>query len=304
MLSMKEFYRAKYKGDLFVIKAGGRAIADDEARKSLLSNIQDLTSAGIKVLLIYGGGSAIDAALKEAGIEPQKVDGRRITTGEVIKHVKNVMAADLSYRIGSTMAELKLHGLCLSSLPAAWVKLVMRPSTPEVKRFDATIKEVYADQITNLFNAIPFIACPCISVTDEEGVNINADNVAVAIAMGCKTRKLIFMTDVDGVLVDGETAPYLTDADIPKLIADGTVEGGMKVKLENCIDALNHGVSRIHLLNGFKKDVLQQEIYESTAPTTMIIRESDRQAYLHEIATQQAMESSSRQPQEKKEKTA
>lgn len=289
MKDMKDFYRAKYKGSLFVIKTGGRIIADKDTRTSILSNIKDLTSAGIKVLLIYGGGSLIDEALKASGITPLKVEGRRITTDDQIGIIKNVMAADISYRIGSTMAEINLHGLCLSALPAGWVKVAMRPEYQNHQRFDATIQSVYADQVKNIFDAIPFIACPCISVTDQNGVNINADDVAVAIASSCKSRKLIFLTDVDGVMIDGKTAPYITDVEIPELIKNGTVTGGMQVKLENCLHALQNGVRRIHLLNGFTKDILAQEIYESTGPTTMLIKEQDRQSYLNEIEVQKAI---------------
>ncbi len=289
MKSIKDYYRTKYKGSLFVIKAGGRVIADDKARHSLLNNIKDLVTSGIRVLLIYGGGHLIDEALKESGIEPVKVDGRRITTGGQIDTVKHVMAADLSYRIGSTMAEIDLHGLCLSTLPPGWVNIALRPKHKDMERFDGTIQSVFADQIINLFGAIPFAACPCISVTGKNGVNINADDVAVAVASATQARKLIFLSDVDGVLVDGKTAPYLTDSDIPKLIENGTVTGGMRVKLENCLDALNNGVRRIHLLNGFTPDILIHEIYESVGPTTMLIQEKDLESYLNEIEVEKTI---------------
>ena len=84
MKNMREFYQAKYKGSLFVVKAGGRIITDDKARQSLLEDIRDLTTKGIKVLLVYGGGHAIDDALEEAGIEPRKDKGRRITGSKEI----------------------------------------------------------------------------------------------------------------------------------------------------------------------------------------------------------------------------
>lgn len=290
MKSIKDFYRAKYKDSLFVIKAGGRVIADEAARSSLLSNIKDLTASGIKILLIYGGGKLIDKELEKQGITPFKIDGRRITTADQIDPIKKVMAADLSYRIGTSMAELELHGLCLSALPPAWVKIIPRPDHEGTKRFDGTIGAIYGEQINALFKSVPFVACPCVSVTAENGVNINADDVAVAIASGTQSRKLIFLTDVDGVLMkDGSTASYLTDKDMKALIADGTVHGGMKVKLENCMTALESGVKRIHLLNGFVKDALAQEIFDTIPESTMLIREQDRQSYLNEIAVEEAL---------------
>ena len=207
MKNIKEFYRAKYKGSLFIVKAGGRMITDKKSRTSLIRNIHDLTTNGMKVLLIYGGGQAIDNALIKQGIKPRKIDGRRITGPKEIKIVKNVMSADLSYRIASTMAELKLHGLCLSSLPAGWTNISIRPrENPEDEGYDGTIKEIYSDQIRRMFDTVNFIVTPCIGVTNRNGVNINADNVAVAIAAGCQSRKLIFLSDVDGVLVNDKIA--------------------------------------------------------------------------------------------------
>ncbi len=290
MKNIREFYRDKYRGSLFVVKAGGRIITNDNARTSLLRNIHDLTTNGIKVLLIYGGGQAIDEALKKQGIEPRKIEGRRITGPKEIKVVKNVMSADLSYRIASTMAELELHGLCLSSLPAGWTNIAIRPrETPVDEGYDGTIREIYSDQIRRMFDAVNFVATPCVGVTDKNGVNINADNVAVAIAEGCQSRKLVFLSDVDGVLIDGKTAPFITDKEIPELIANGTVTGGMKVKLENCLHAMNNGVKRIHLLDGFREDALCTEIYDSEGPATMIIREEDRQSYLNEVQAEKAI---------------
>lgn len=291
MRNMKEFYRSKYKGRIFVIKAGGRIIADDKARKSLLTNIQDLTAHGIKVLLVYGGGKAIDQALEDNGLELKKTNGRRITTAKTIDIVKHVMAGDLGCKISSTMAELKMDGFCMNSIPPSWIDIELRPrENSEEFGYDGTVKEVYAEKIRHAFEDILFIAMPCIGVTAKNAVNINADDVAVAIATGCETRKLVFLSDVDGVLINGKTASFITDKEIPELIENGTVEGGMKVKLENCIRALDDGVRRIHLLNGFSENVLANEIYESTGAATMIIKEEDKQSYLNEIEAQKIIE--------------
>lgn len=289
MKSMKDFYKAKYRGSFFVVKAGGRIIADEQARLSLLEDIKELVGAGIKVLLIYGGGKLIDQALEAQNIVPFKIEGRRITTEDQIDVVKKVLSGDLSYRIGATMAKINLHGLCLSTIPAGWVKITMRPNYLEKERYDGTIQSVYADQINNIFDAIPFVVCPCIGISDKNGVNINADDVAVAIASGCQSRKLIFLSDVDGVIVNGETATLITDEEIPKLIQEGIATDGMQVKLENCVHALQNGVRRIHLLNGFTPHILSREIFETVSPTTMIIREQDRQSYLNEIKVEKAI---------------
>lgn len=291
MKNMKEFYRAKYKGSLFVVKAGGRIITDDAARTSVLKDIKDLTSSGVKVLLVYGGGNAIDEALHQANIEPRKVNGRRITGPREIKIVQSVLSADLGFRISGTMAGLDMHGLCLSALPSGWANILIRPrDDKEDEGYDGTIKAICADQVRRIFDAVSFVATPCIGITNKNGVNINADNVAVALAAGIQSRKLIFLSDVDGVLVDGKTAPFITDKEIPTLIENGTVTGGMRVKLENCLQAMQSGVKRIHLLDGFRHNALTREIYESEGPATMIIRDEDRQAYLNEVAAEKVIQ--------------
>jgi acetylglutamate kinase len=289
---MREFYQVKYRDSLFVVKAGGRVIQDEKSRMSLLEDIKDLTDAGIRILLIYGGGHAIDAALQEADIEPRKVNGRRITGPREMQLIKRVMAADLGYKIGGSMAQIGLYGLTLGHIPPSWVKVTPRErENAEDYGYDGTIEAVDAEGLRRAFEKVPFIATPCLSVTDKDGININADNVAVGLAAGCKARKLILLSDVDGVrLQDGSTAPYITDAEIPGLIEDGTVHGGMRVKLENCLYALQEGVKRIHLLDGFREHALASEIYESIGPATMIIRDEDRQAYLNEVEAQKVIQ--------------
>ena len=212
MKNIKEFYRAKYKGSLFVVKAGGRVITDEESRNSLLADIKDLTDSGIKVLLVYGGGHAIDDALKAANVETRKVDGRRVTTADSIAVIQKVMAGDLGFRISRSMATLGLHGLALSNIPANWGELAFRErENPDDYGYDGFIKAVFAEDIHKIFEATSFIACPCTGVSEKSAVNINADNVAVALAEGIHARKLIFLSDVDGVMKDGQMIPLITD---------------------------------------------------------------------------------------------
>lgn len=278
-----EFYKQRYSGSLFLIKAGGRIIMDDDARRDLLRTIQDFINANIRVLLVYGGGHAIDDALKERNIEPRKIDGRRITNAETIEVVKSVISGDLSFRIARTMARIGLNGVLLNNIPAEWIDIKFRErENPEEYGYDGTIENVNASSIYTLMNATPFIACPCLGASKNNAVNINADNVAVGIASQCQFRKLIFMSDIDGVMVDGKVSSVITDKEIPGLISDGHAVGGMQVKLENCLHALDRGVRRIHIINGFKAGNLANEIYSSVGPGTMLIRESDMDRYEQE----------------------
>lgn len=278
-----DFYKQKYSGSLFLIKAGGRIIMDDDARRDLLRTIQDFIKANIRVLLIYGGGHAIDDALKEHNIEPRKVNGRRITNKETIEIVKSVISGDLSFRLARTMARINLNGLLLNNIPSEWIDIKLRErDNPEDYGYDGTVENVRTAPIYSLLNATPFVACPCLGASEKNAVNINADNVAVALAAQCQFRKLIFMSDIDGVMVDGKVQSVLTDKDIPKLISEGHAVGGMQVKLENCKFALDRGVRRIHIINGFKAGNLANEIYSAVGPGTMLIRDADMDRYEQE----------------------
>lgn len=289
MNSFTTFYRRMFRGTLFVVKVGGRVITDDKSRHNLLDNIRQLNKDGIDVLLIYGGGHAIDDGMKEAGITPLKIDGRRITSETDIAIVKKVIAGDLGYRISETMAELGMDGVVMNSIPPAWATYKRRPKKEGVMRFDGEITGVNKESVKDFFEGPRFAVCPCLGVSSAGlTLNINADNVAIAMATGLKAAKLILLTDVDGVMVNGKKASVLTGRQTEQLIAEGYVTGGMQVKLENCVAALRSGVKRVHILNGFQKDALKKEVYTGEGTGTMIIRHKNKKLYEKEIGHEAA----------------
>ncbi|MEM6780269.1 MAG: acetylglutamate kinase [Pseudomonadota bacterium] len=287
MINFKSFYKKRFAGQIFVVKAGGRIIEDDTARLSLLKNIHELTNDGIKVLLIYGGGAAIDAAIQSEKREPTKIDGRRITSEADIACVKKVLAGDFAFRILENMAKLDLDGYVFNTVPDHWALYKRRPKKNDITRFDATIEKVHTKFPRKMFETTRLIIVPCLSLLKQGvTVNINADNMAVALASGMKAAKLIFLTDVDGVKIDDTVQSVLTPADIEQMINDKTVIGGMQVKLENCVDALRAGVKRVHILNGFKKDMLRNEVYTKAGTGTMIVRQAEKTKYDKELKTE------------------
>ena len=284
------FYESKFKDSFFVIKAGGKIIEDDAALVNLLSNIRDLTMQGIKVLLIYGGGRAMDLEAEKRGVEVQKTGGKRITDAANMDIVKHVLGGDLSLKVSGAMAQTKLQGLSFNAVPADWLDVSLQP---KVKGDDFTggINGVYERPIKRVFKSVNFAACACIAITgDGVACNINADTVATQLAIGTRADKLIFLSDVDGVHIDGKTADVITAEQIPGYIADGTATGGMQVKLENCKAAIDAGVKRIHLLSGLRPDALKKEIYEPVGPGTMLFADSERQNYENEVAAQKLVE--------------
>ncbi len=287
---LNAFYESKFRDALFVVKASGSVIEDDKARDSLIANIRELNLVGIKVILIYGGGHAIDEALAERQIEVKKHDGRRITDAATMQVIREVIGGDLSLKIYEAMHRHNIEGMSYNAVPSHWMDVELRPKKPIDFGFVGDIKDINTRPVMRSLRMADFVACPCLAISEDGDLcNINADTIATELAAGLKADKLIFMSNVDGVKVDGETALMLTAEDIPTLIDNGTVTDGMKVKMENCLEALNAGVKRIHLINGLREDALYKEIFESMGPGTMILRESECENYMNEVNVQKAI---------------
>lgn len=286
------FYESKFKDSLFIVKASGKVIEDDKARDNLMANIRDLTHHGIKVLLIYGAGKAIDELSQERGIDIEKHEGRRVTNAAGLGVMKDVIGGDLSLKVYESMAKADLDGLSFNAVPADWLKVELRAKKPIDFGFVGDIHGAYSRPVNRLFRTVDFIATPCLawSGADKTLCNINADTIATEIAVTTKANKLIFLSDVDGVKIKNKTAFIITAEDIPGYIKDGTITGGMQVKMENCIRALGAGVKRIHLINGLHKDALHKEIFESVGPGTMLITEDERESYMNEVEAQKVLE--------------
>jgi acetylglutamate kinase len=286
------FYESKFRDNLFVIKAGGKVIEDDRALRVLLGDIQELSLLGIKILLIYGGGRALDEACEQRGLEIQKHQGRRITNRATMDVMQDIIGGRLSIKVQQEMGRARLEGLSLNAIPPDWMRVSFRPKNPIDFGYVGDVETVSARPIMRLFKSVNFIACPCLAYTYEEmeSVNINADTIATELAVGLGAHKLVFLSDVDGVDVDGKTAFIITAEEIPALIKKGTVNGGMQVKLENCEKALRSDVRRIHLISGLRKHALRSEIFEPVGPGTMLITENERENYLNEVEAQKVLE--------------
>lgn len=288
---IEAFYESKFKDNLFVVKVGGKVVEDRAILDNLISNIRDLTLHGIKILLIYGHGRLVDEKLQQRGIEVNKVEGRRVTDAATLEVIQEVVGGTLSLNIASSMAKHNVEGITLNAIPHDWMRIELRPKKPVDYGFVGDVKNVESRPVARLFRTSNFVACSCLGVTPEGQVlNINADTIATQLAIGTKAHKLMFLSDVDGVQIDGKAADIITAQEIPGLTKNGVATGGMKVKLENCLAALNGGVRRIHLINGLRPDALKKEIYESVGPGTMLFHDSERAAYANEVEAQKVIE--------------
>ena len=283
--NFEALYERIFQGSLFIIKVGGRIILDDTARTNLLADIKKLIDNNVQVLLIYGGGAAIDAAITEAGRTPLKVEGRRITRAEDIEIIKRTLNGDIGSTISAHLSDFDLKGLVLNALPSHIGTATRRPDYEGTKRYDGRVTKADKKEIRNLFLAHNLVICPCLAHDEDNSdvLNINADNIAISLAAFAEAEKLILMTDVDGVLINNEVASVLTSQEIEALIADGTVTGGMQVKLESCVQAVRQGVKRIHILNGFTPHIIQSEVYTTKGMGTMIVRTAEKENYEKEL---------------------
>lgn len=285
------FYESKFKDNLFVIKAGGKIIEDEKILGNLLSNIRDLNRIGIKILLIYGFGRAVDERSEKQGLKIQKIDGRRVTDAATLQVIQDAVGGELSLNISRAMAREGVSGLSFNIVPTDWMRTHLRAKKPVDFGFVGDVQGVESRNIHRLFKVTNFMACSCLATTPDGAVcNVNADTIATQIAIATKAHKLIFLSDVDGVKIDGKTADIILAEDIPALIEKNIVTGGMRVKMENCHAALQAGVKRVHLISGLRENALESEIYEPVGPGTMLLPQAEKQNYLNEINAQTVIE--------------
>lgn len=288
---LNAFYEAKFAGALFVVKASGDVVDDDAALAALMDDIKALIFRGIRVLLVYGGGGPVDAALEKSGVPVVKREGRRVTDAKTLQVLQAEIGGRIALKVHAAMAKARMEALAFNAVPPGWLDVRLRPKEPHDFGLVRDIAGASGRDIARAFRAAPCLATACLAATaDGTAVNINADTVATDLAIAAGADKLLFLSNVSGVLVDGARAFTLADADIPGLIARGAATGGMRVKLENAARALAAGVGRVHILSGLEPGALGREVFESVGPGTMVLKEAEREAYLREIEIHRRIE--------------
>ena len=278
-------YIKKYNGNIVVIKYGGSAMLDPEINKTIIQDIVLLKLVGLKPIIVHGGGPEINSMLKRLDIQSEFINGLRVTTKEVMEVVEMVLAGKVNKGIVEMLVQ---QGGCPVGLTGKDAKIL---SAQKLEKdgvdlgFVGEIVKVNKRLINTLIDNdfIPVIAP--IGADDEGNTyNINADYAAVAIAGALGARKLVFLTDVEGVLKDKDDASslisFLSDEDAKGFIEDGTIKGGMIPKVECCMEAIEKGVSMVHILDGRKKHALILEIYTPNGIGTMMYKKEDGVCHL------------------------
>ena len=265
-------YIKKYKDEIFVIKYGGSAQINTELKNRFAQDIILLYMVGIKPVIVHGGGKKINELLEKLEIKSEFVDGLRVTTKEVMEVVEMVLSGNINKEIINL---LNMHGGTAIGLTGKDGKFMTASAKAGGKYgLVGEIETINNSVIENLLNEkfIPVIA-PIASGGElgHPGYNINADLAASKIAGSLKARKIIFMTDIKGVLnKDKELLSTLTKEEIIAYKKNETIHGGMIPKVDACLEAVKAGVSKAHIIDGRIEHSLLLEIFTSEGIGTVI----------------------------------
>jgi acetylglutamate kinase len=242
----------------------------------MLEDIQALKRHGIHVILVHGGGTQADELSEQLGHTPTKIDGRRITGDKDLEVVKMLFGGSLNLDILSVMKKLKIKGMRISGLDGNLLDVKVRCK----KKVDfGFVGDVEAVNPQVLFDVLEKGYLPVVSplgVTDDGIiVNINADTIATEIAIEMKAEKLILFTTSEGVYHGEKLLRTLTLKEAQDCIDKNIAQGGMKVKVENCIQSIQGGVKRVHIINGLSPHSLLQEVLTKKGVGTMIVENDD-----------------------------
>ena len=269
-------YIQRLAGKTVVIKYGGNAMVDEQLTNKILQDVTLLKYVGVNPILVHGGGPDINAALKKMDVKSQFHNGLRITDGETMEVVQMVLAGKLNKNIVSALGRLGGKAIGLCGKDADLIRVKKKPPLPDGVDLGHVGDIVSVN--TKLLNALcqdEYIPVISSIGTDENGqsYNINADTAAAAVATALKAEKLIFLTDIDGVRADPEDPtslyPILTVERARALIDEGVITGGMIPKVNSCVDAIEKGVRRVHILNGTIPHPIILEIFTDRGIGTM-----------------------------------
>lgn len=247
-------YIQRFNRKIIVVKYGGSAMIDKELKKHVIQDVTLLKLVGFKPILVHGGGKEISRWVEKTGMQPEFVNGLRKTdaaTMEIAEMVLNKVNKSLVQMV----EELGVNAIGISGKDGGLLRVEKKYSDGQDIGYVGEITEVNPKILEDLLERdfLP-IVCPIGMDANYETYNINADDAACAIAQAVSGRKLAFLTDIEGVYKDpadkSTLISELTVSEARELIADGFIGGGMLPKLNNCMEAIEKGVSRVHILDG------------------------------------------------------
>ena len=267
-------YIQRFRNQIIVIKYGGAAMIEEALKTSFAQDIVLLQSLGMQPVVVHGGGPEVSKVIQSLGQEVTFVDGLRVTTAENLKVAEMVLSGNLNKEI---IAHLQTFGGKAVGLSGKDGNLIQADKKKHASGIDlgyvGTIRQINPELLHLLMREqfIPVVS-PIGMGSSGETYNINADTVAAAIAVALEARKVIFMTDVDGVLSDGkELISYLDTATAENLITNKVISGGMVPKIQAALDCVKANVRSAHIINGTDPHSVIAELFTDQGIGTQIV---------------------------------
>ena len=261
-------YIEKYKDEIITIKYGGNVFIDRQIFNNFINDLSILQKLGLSVVVVHGGGPRIKRELDKSNINSKFVRGLRVTDEKIIDTVEKVLI-EFNEDIVSSLKNIGSKGISLNTKENNVLKII--PESKELGFVGIPHKinvEIIMDKIKN--NLIPIIS-PLGLGSDDKTYNINGDTAAGAIAKSLKSRRLLLMTNVEGVLnKDKILIEEISSSKIMEMIDDKTITEGMIPKINTCLDAVNNGVTAVAIIDGRKKHSILFEIFSDKGSGTLI----------------------------------
>jgi len=260
-------YIEKYKNDLIVIKYGGNVFIDRNIFNNFIENISVLNKLGLSIVVIHGGGPRIKRELDKSNIQSKFIRGLRVTDRKIINIVENVLI-DFNKDIVDSLKKKGTNAISINTKKNNVIEII--PESKELG-FVGKPNKVNNEIIKNILekNMVPIISP--LGLKDNQAYNINGDTAAGAIAKSLKARRLILMTNTEGVLdKNKKLIEEITSPEILQMIKNETITGGMIPKINTCLDAVNNGVTGVVIVDGRKPSSVLFEIFSDKGAGTLI----------------------------------
>ena len=267
-------YIRRFRGKVIVVKYGGNAMINEQLKQQVMEDIVLLWLIGVKVVLVHGGGPEINETMQRFGKEAQFVNGLRVTDKETVDIVQMVLAGKVNKTLVNLLQMKGGHAVGLSGIDGGIIEATVKD---EALGYVGRITKVRPQPIEDLLdhNYIPVISTVA---SDRQGntYNINGDTAAARIAGALNAERLIMMTDIAGILRDKDDPstliPVVTVSEAKKLHEDGIISGGMIPKVDCCIDALEHGVENVTIMDGRIPHSILMELLTDEGAGTMVMK--------------------------------
>ena len=276
-------YIQRFNRKIIVVKYGGSAMVDDELKARVIQDVTLLKLVGFKPIIVHGGGKEISRWVGKVGMKPEFKNGLRVTD-EATMELAEMVLGKVNKSLVQLVESLGVRAIGISGKDGRLLSVKKKYANGEDIGFVGDVTNVNADILYDLLEKdfLPII-CPVGLDDDNNTYNINADDAACAIAKAMKAEKLAFLTDIEGVYKDPQDPSTLiselTVSEAHKLVGDGYIGGGMLPKINNCIEAIESGVSRVHILDGRIPHCLLLEIFTNKGIGTAILNDSERRYY-------------------------